>query len=113
MTSEPDKEGGSGNQGPENQPGSSIAIWIPIGVGLGVPLGLVFDNLALGIAIGAAIGSAVGAAMDQRRTGVEVENIGKHRGRLLTAIGIGVLLLLFVVAALVFLLLMTFKDLFG
>ena len=80
---------------------------------MGVPLGLVFDNLALGIAIGAAIGSAVGAAMDRRRKGVQVEHSGKYGGRLELAIGIGVLLVLFVVAALVFLLLMTFKDLFG
>jgi hypothetical protein len=72
---------------------------------LGVPLGLVFDNLALGIAIGAAIGSAIGAVMDRRRTGLESEHDGKHRGRLELVIGIGVLSLLVVVAALVFLLL--------
>jgi hypothetical protein len=105
VTSEPDNQGGSSKVGPETQPGSSIAVWIPIGVGLGVPLGLVFDNLALGIAVGAAIGSAIGAVMDRRRTGLESEHDGKHRGRLELVIGIGVLSLLVVVAALVFLLL--------
>ena len=91
MTFESDKKGQSSNEEPENQRGSTIAIWIPIGVGFGIPLGLVFDNLALGIAIGAAIGIAIGATMDQRRKGVEVENHGKQRERLLLVIGIGLL----------------------
>ena len=105
MTFESDKKEQSSNEEPENQRGSTIAIWIPIGVGFGIPLGLVFDNLALGIAIGAAIGIAIGATMDQRRKGVEVENNGKQRGRLPLVIGTGVLLLLVGAATLVFLLL--------
>ena len=91
MTFESDKKGQSSNEGPENQPGSTMAVWISIGVGFGVSLGLVLDNLALGIAMGAAIGAAIGAAMDQRRKGVEAENHGKQRERLLLVIGIGLL----------------------
>ena len=105
MTFETEKKGHSSNEGPENQPGSTIATSIPIGVGFGIPLGLVFDNLALGIAIGAAIGVAIGAAMDQRRKGVEVENNGHQRGQLLLVIGMGVLLLLVGAATIVFILL--------
>ena len=67
MTIEPDKQEQSGNEEPQDQRVSNIAVWIPIGAGLGVALGLVFDNLALGIAIGVTIGVAIGSAMDQRR----------------------------------------------
>jgi len=103
MTFKSDQKGQSNNREPENQPGSTIAIWIPIGVGFGVALGLVLNNLALGIGVGAAIGTAVGAAIVQRRKGLEIENYGK-KGRLLLAIGMGILLLVGA-AILVFLLL--------
>jgi hypothetical protein len=93
MTSEPEKKGPSTNKRPENQRGSTIAIWIPIGAGFGIPLGLIIDNLALGIAIGTAIGTAIGAATDQRRQGAEIESDGNQKGRLRLAAGMGILLL--------------------
>jgi hypothetical protein len=97
-----DKKGQSDNKGPEYQRGSTIAIWIPIGVGFGVALGLAFHNLALGIAIGASIGLAIGLVMDQRRKSMAAQDHGKQSERLLLAMG---LLGLVGLATLVFLLL--------
>lgn len=99
MTPESDQKGQSNSREPENREGSAIAVWMPIGAGLGVALGLVFDNLALGIAIGTAMGSVIGAAMGQRRKGMEIENNGKQRQWLLFVLGLGVLLLLIFVGA--------------
>jgi hypothetical protein len=47
MAFESNEKGQSDNKEPENKQGSTIAIWIPIGVGFGVALGLVLGNLAL------------------------------------------------------------------
>lgn len=47
--------------------GTSVGLWLCVGVAIGVSIGTVLDNLALGIGVGMALGVAVGAAVDARR----------------------------------------------
>jgi len=90
----------SNDNGPESKPESMLGAWIAIGTGGGVALGLVFDNIALGIAIGACLGVAIGISVDRNR-GVEPSQMtGDKRRALLLTFGLGVLVLLIVVAAL-------------
>ena len=96
------ENGQSDSKGPDNQRGSTIAIWILIGAGFGVALGLAFFNLALGIAIGVSIGVAIGIAMDHRCKGMAVQDRGNQSERILLAMAwVGIVGL----ATLVFLLL--------
>jgi hypothetical protein len=75
-----------------------IGVGIAIGTGLGVAIGVAFDNLALGIAIGAAIGVAIGAAMEQNRGSAGTEAYGTGKTRLWVVLGLGLALLLGLVA---------------
>jgi hypothetical protein len=98
--------GSPGNNDSDNRragqpPGSMIGVGIAIGTGLGVAMGVAFDNLALGIAIGAGIGVAIGAAMEQNRGGMASEAYGADGRTVWVLAGLGLALLLGVVAAFV------------
>jgi hypothetical protein len=80
-----------------------VGVGIAIGTGLGVPIGLAFDNMALGIAIGSAIGVAIGAAIEQSREARAAEAYGAGRRTRRALVGVGLVLLLGLVAGMVFL----------
>jgi hypothetical protein len=103
MTFGSNGNGDSDNQRTGRPPGSMIGTGIAIGTGLGVAMGVAFDNLALGIAIGAAIGVAIGAAMEQGRGGPAADRYGSDRRMAWVVIGLGLTLLLGVVATFAFL----------
>ena len=97
--------GDSDKHGAGQPPGSMIGVGIAIGTGLGVAMGVAFDNLALGIAIGSAIGVAIGAAMEQNRAGTAADAYGAGRRKVWVLVGVGLALLLALVATLMFLML--------
>jgi hypothetical protein len=101
MTSGPGPNRDSDGRRADQPPGSMIGVGIAIGTGLGVAMGVAFGNLALGIAIGAAIGVAIGAAMEQNRGSAPSEAYGASRRTVWLLAGLGLALLLGVVAGFV------------
>lgn len=89
MTFESDKNANSKNKKPEYQPGSAIALCMPLGAGFGVAMGVAFNNIALGIPIGTAIGGAIGTVMEQKRKGIDVENDKKTATTIAVSNGAG------------------------
>lgn len=83
--------------------GSQVGAGIAIGAGLGVAMGVAFDNLALGIAIGSGIGAAVGAALERTGGGAATETYGVSRTILWGLVGLGLVVLVGLVATLVLL----------
>jgi hypothetical protein len=80
-----------------------IGVGIAIGTGFGVALGVALDSLPVGIAMGAAIGVAIGAALEQNRGGAAAQTFGADRRTMWVIVGLGLALLVGLVAAFAFL----------
>ena len=101
MASDSGQDGRSNKRGSDQATGGMLGVGIAIGAGLGIAIGVAFDSLPVGIAVGTGIGVAIGTAMEQGRDG-RLTDSGFTRSRSVwVAIGLGLTLLLGVVAALV------------